>query len=88
MAPVLKEVLQQTVTVKQGDKSERLTKGEALIKVIMNKANNGDRRAIDAVSILAEIIGRIEDKNSEPARLVGLCSCPESQPRLRNGKRL
>jgi hypothetical protein len=50
MATVLHEVLQQTVKVKQGDKSQRLTKGEALIKVIMSKANNGDRQAIDAVS--------------------------------------
>ena len=76
MAPVLKEVLQQTVTVKQGDKSERLTKGEALIKVIMNKANNGDRRAIDAVSYLAEKIGRIEDKNSETSQAGGVMLVP------------
>lgn len=76
MATVLNEVLQQTVTVKQGDKSERLTKGEALIKVIMNKANNGDRRAIDAVSYLAEKIGRIEDKNSETSQAGGVMLVP------------
>jgi hypothetical protein len=35
-------MVHQTVTVKEGDKSKRMTKGEALIKVIMNKANNGD----------------------------------------------
>jgi len=76
MATVLKEVLQQTVTVKQGDKSERLTKGEALIKVIMNKANNGDRRAIGAVSIFAEKIERIEDKNSETSQAGGVMLVP------------
>jgi hypothetical protein len=76
MATVLKEVLQQTVTVKQGDKSQRLTKGEALIKVIMSKANNGDRRAIDAVSIFAEKIERIEDKNSETSQAGGVMLVP------------
>ena len=76
MATVLNEVLQQTVTVKQGDKSERLTKGEALIKVILTKANNGDRRAIDAVSYLAEKIGRIEDKNSETSQAGGVMLVP------------
>src|SRR4051812_22214904 len=44
---VLNEILAQTVTVKQGNKSERVTKGEAAIKIIMSKAQNGDRRAID-----------------------------------------
>src|SRR6185437_4740993 len=63
-------------TVKQGDKSERLTKGEALIKVILSKANNGDRRAIDAVSYLAEKIGRIEDKNSETSQAGGVMLVP------------
>jgi hypothetical protein len=76
LATVLREVLQQTVKVKQGDRSERLTKGEALIKVILSKANKGDRRAIDAVSYLAEKIGRIEDKNSETSQVGGVMLVP------------
>lgn len=87
MAPVLNEVLQQTVTVKQGDKSERLTKGEALIKVIMNKANNGDRRAIDAVSLLAQMIERIEDKNSETSRAGGVMLVPGVSPSIEEWKK-
>lgn len=76
MATVLKEVLQQLVTVKQGDKSQRLTKGEALIKVIMSKANNGDRQAIDAVSHLAETIERIDNRNSETSTAGGVMLVP------------
>jgi hypothetical protein len=34
MAAVINEVLQQAVTVKPGDRSKRLTKGETLIKVL------------------------------------------------------
>jgi hypothetical protein len=76
LATVLKEVLQQTVRVKQGDRSERLTKGEALIKVILSKANNGDRRAIKGVSDLAEKIGRLDDINSETSSRGGIMLIP------------
>jgi Family of unknown function (DUF5681) len=76
LATVLMDVLSQTVTVKQGDKSKRMTKGDALIKVIMNKANNGDRRAIDAVSNLAEKIGRVDDINSETSSRGGVMLIP------------
>jgi hypothetical protein len=76
MFNVLIDVLRQTVTVKQGDKSERLTKGEAVIKVIMNQANNGDPRAIGAVSYLAEKIGRLEDANSETSPRAGAMFVP------------
>jgi Family of unknown function (DUF5681) len=65
LSTVLSEILRQTVTIKQGEKSDRVSKGEALIKVVLNKANNGDRRAIDAVTALAEKIGRVDDTNSE-----------------------
>ena len=76
LATILIEMLGQTVTVKQGDKSKRMTKGEALIKVIMNKANNGDRRAIDALSFLAEKIGRVDDINSETSKVGGVMLVP------------
>jgi hypothetical protein len=76
MATVLPEVLQQTVMVREGDESKRMTKGEALIKVLMSKAANGDRRAIDAISFLAEKIGRIEDKNSETSQAGGVMLVP------------
>jgi hypothetical protein len=76
LATVLIEMLHQTVTVKEGDKSKRMTKGEALIRVIMSKANNGDRRAIDAVSFLAEKIGRVDDINSETSSRGGVMLVP------------
>jgi hypothetical protein len=46
---VLTEVLSQTVLIKQGDKSERMTKGDAVIKKLMSMAQNGDHRAIAAM---------------------------------------
>jgi hypothetical protein len=76
LATVLNDILRQTVTVKEGNKSKRMTKGDALIKVIMNKANNGDRRAIDAVSYLAEKIGRVDDINSETSSRGGVMLIP------------
>ena len=61
LPPVLSEVLRQPVTVKQGDKSERMSKGEALIKMLMSKALNGDRGAIAAMLTLTEKIGRVQN---------------------------
>src|SRR5258708_3747703 len=58
---VLTEILRQPVTVKQGDKSERLPKGEALIKMLMSKALNGDRKAIAAMLTIADKIGRVQN---------------------------
>jgi hypothetical protein len=40
MGPVLAEVLRQTVTVKQEGKSQRMSKGEALIQMLLSKALN------------------------------------------------
>jgi hypothetical protein len=60
LGPVLAEVLRQTVTVKQDGKAQRMSKGEALIRILLTKAHNGDRRAIKAMIELSEKIGRIE----------------------------
>lgn len=76
MPAILNDILAQTVMVKQGNKSERMTKGEAAIKMIMSKAQNGDRRAIDAISFLAEKIGRVDDRNSETSLRGGIMLVP------------
>jgi hypothetical protein len=60
MAPVLREVLRQTVKVKRGGKTERMSKGEALIQMLLSKAHSGDARAIEAVLVLSEKIARID----------------------------
>jgi len=54
LAPVLREVLRQTVKVKRGGKTERMSKGEALIQMLLSKAHSGDARAIEAVLVLTE----------------------------------
>jgi hypothetical protein len=48
LVPVLREVLRQTVTVKMA-KAQRMSKSEALIQMLLSKAHNGDRRAINAM---------------------------------------
>jgi Family of unknown function (DUF5681) len=57
---VLDEVLRQTVTVTQEGKSQRMSKGEALIQMLLNKARQNDSRATKAVLELTEQIGRIQ----------------------------
>jgi hypothetical protein len=74
---VLTEVLSQTVLIKQGDKSERMTKGDAVIKKLMSMAQNGDHRAIAAISTLAEKIGRVDDNiNSKTGGRIGIMLVP------------
>jgi len=41
LTPVLIDVLRQTVKVKQGGKTKRMSKGEALIQILLSKAHNG-----------------------------------------------
>jgi hypothetical protein len=60
LAPVLIEVLRQTVKVKQAGKAQRMSKGEALILILMSKAQNGDGLAFKAVLFLTEKIARID----------------------------
>src|SRR5437764_14189741 len=60
LAAVLREVLRQTVKVKRGGKTERKSKGEALIQMLLSKAHSGDARAIKAVLVLTEKIARID----------------------------
>jgi hypothetical protein len=60
LAAVLAEVLCQTVTVKQGGKAQRMSKGEALIQMLLTKAHKGDGRAIKATLYLTEKIARVE----------------------------
>ena len=60
LGPVLAEVLRQTVTVKQDEKSERMSKGEAVIRVLLTKATKGDSRAIKAMLEFSDQIGRIQ----------------------------
>jgi Family of unknown function (DUF5681) len=64
LAPVLVEVLSQTVTVRQEGKAQRMSKGEALIKILLAMAQKGDSRAIKVVLELSDKIGRIQ--NAEP----------------------
>jgi len=60
LGPVLAEVLRQTVTVKQDGKSQRMSKGEAVIKMLLTKSNKDDSRAIKAVLEFSDQIGRVQ----------------------------
>src|SRR5258706_1733847 len=60
LTPVLIDVLRQTVKVKQGRKAQSMSKGEALIQILLSKAHNGDGRAIKAVLLVTEKIARID----------------------------
>lgn len=67
LTPVLREVLAQTVRVKRGAKAERMSKGDALIQMLLSMAHGGDGRAIKAMLELTEKIARIHIPEPKPA---------------------
>ena len=60
---VLSEALNQPVTLRQDRKSRQVTKGDAVIGVLLNMASKGERRAVDAV---INLIGKIERLVEQP----------------------
>ena len=74
---VLSEILSQTVSVREGGKSKRMGKGEALIKLLMSMARNGDALALKAMLTLTEKIGRVENEElSSGVRRYGFMFVP------------
>jgi hypothetical protein len=60
VAPVVTEILSQLVTVKQGGKARRVSKGNAVILMLMSKAQNGDGMAVKAMLCWVEKIARVD----------------------------
>jgi Family of unknown function (DUF5681) len=63
LVTVLSEALNQSVTLKQDGKSKQVTKGDALIGVLLNMASKGERQAVDAV---INLLGKIERLVEQP----------------------
>jgi hypothetical protein len=65
-----------------------MSKGEALIQMLLNKAHQGDSRATKAVLELSEKIGRIETAELKlgGAEIMSSCSFREWQRPPRNGR--
>ena len=63
LSTVLAEVLNQPVTLRQGGKSSQVSKGDAVIGVLMNMASKGERQAVDAV---INVLGKIERLVEQP----------------------
>ena len=76
LCTVLSEVLNQPVTFKQSGESKQLTKGDAVIRVLMNMGSKGDRRAADAVINLIGKIERLVDPPEAERKNVGVMVVP------------
>ncbi len=76
MTTILEEVLSQPVSVTQSNKSSTVTKGQALIKVLMNQATKGNRRYIDALITLTDKIGRLVEVSEDERPPHGIMLVP------------
>lgn len=58
---VLDETLDQCVTIREGERSRRLTKREALILTLVNNALKNDPKAITSLVALARAVGLVDE---------------------------
>jgi hypothetical protein len=58
---VLEETLDQCVTIREGERSRRLTKREALILTIVNNALKNDPKAMASLVTLARAAGLVDE---------------------------
>lgn len=79
-ASVLKEILNKKITVKDGGKTRRITKLEALLETLLNDALRGDKTARRLFVAMARETGELEVPPENKMRQGGvlLISRPES----------
>ncbi len=77
LSKLLEEVLAERISVSQGGKAKRMSKAEALVQLTLNRAINGNTRAIDGMLILADKIGRFKQPSEDGQNRPGVVIVPE-----------
>jgi uncharacterized protein DUF5681 len=73
---LLKELLNQAVPVREGNRTRSMLKGEAMIRVLVRKALQADERALRAIMSALQMTGRLDELNdAERAKYGVLVVC-------------
>lgn len=67
---IFRQVIAEKITVHQGGKAERITKGQAVLRINLQEALKGGRRAMDNLFRLANEVGIFDDVPIENRALV------------------
>src|SRR5712692_6408966 len=65
VANVIKDILNEAVSVRSGDKSRSMASIEAMVRVQVNNACQGDTRALTAFMDVLEMTGRTNEMTDE-----------------------
>lgn len=65
LATILGKIMNEKVTIKEGDIVKKVTKGEAMVMTTMNRALKGDDRAVTTLFKIARETGQLEPTSSE-----------------------
>jgi uncharacterized protein DUF5681 len=61
LAGSLAAILNETVTLREGGRTRKISKGEAMLRTLTHKALKGDARAFSLIAALAKELGHFED---------------------------
>jgi uncharacterized protein DUF5681 len=76
-ADIMKELINATVVVREGKKTRRMSKFEAMIRVLVMKARKGEARALTAILSLLQMTGRLDEANEAERQQCGYLVVPE-----------
>ncbi len=60
IATYLNEILQQRISVREGDKIKKMSKAEAMLHTVTLKALKGDPKAVSSIIALARLSGQLD----------------------------
>lgn len=80
LAGLFDVILKETITLREGNRVLKVSKGEAMLRVLINNALKDNAKAVSQVTALAKDLGHFEDLTSTEGRYgVLIISAPESQ---------
>lgn len=74
---LLKGVLSAPVTVRSGEKSRRMSKAEAMLRVYVDKARRGDERALGMFIEILDLAGQFDELSDDERNMYGVVQVPE-----------
>ena len=77
---LLKGLLNASVTVRSGEKTRQMSKAEAMLRVHVGKARQGDGRALDTIVGILDLAGQFDELSDEERNKYGVIQVPAKLP--------
>ena len=77
---LLKRLLNASVAVRSGEITRRMTKAEAMLRIQVGKARQGDERALDTIIVILNLAGHFDELSDEERNKYGVVEVPPKLP--------